>query len=256
MHRLLLNHLKHVTGSRYAPWRSGPCASASTSFLNLRVSSTFSLCGSSFGTAAPTLLAVLSQLFCHTGLLRELFLPAVGYALVSWVLGSQPLAVLLMGSRVPIPGCFTFRHGHLAGVSFNQIQLFQCQLLLRNHCCCSIHGTSSILMSRAARTHRPLVTTEVAIFTHNSVDVQSLLHLLSRELHHIVSTTLSTSCPSSAEVTSRVSSCTRQSSVFKAKTRSSVPSAPLNRHYQCTHEFSRVSGHFTHCWAHRPVHRK
>ena len=122
MHRHLLNHLKHVTGSRYAAWCSGPCASASTSFLDLRVSSTFSLCGKSFGTSAPILLAVLSQLFCHTGLLRELFLPAVGYDLVSWVLGSQHLAVLLMGSRVPIPGCFAFLHGHLARVSFNQIQ--------------------------------------------------------------------------------------------------------------------------------------
>ena len=112
------------------------------------------------------------------------------------------------------------------------------------------------MMSRASRTHRPLVTIEVAIFTHNSVDVQSLLHLLSRELHHVVSTTLSTSCPSSAEVTSLVSSCTRQSSVSNAKTRSSVPSAPLNRHYQCTHEFSRVSSHFTHCWANHPVYRE
>ena len=40
------------------------------------------------------------------------------------------------------------------------------------------------------------------------------------------------------------------------KTSSSVPCAPLNRHYQCTHEFSRVSGHFTHCWAYRPVYRE
>ena len=110
---------------------------------------------------------------------------------------------------------------------------------------------AQFLMSRASRTHRPLVTIEVAIFTHNSVGVQSLLHLLSRELHHVVSTTLSTSCPSSAEVTSLVSSCTRQSSVLNAKTRSSVP-----WHYQCTHEFSRVSGHFTLCWAYRPVYRE
>ena len=29
-----------------------------------------------------------------------------------------------------------------------------------------------------------------------------------------------------------------------------------NRHYQCTHEFSRVSGHFTHCCACRPVYRE
>ena len=49
---------------------------------------------------------------------------------------------------------------------------------------------------------------------------------------------------------------TQQLSVFHAKTRSSVPSAPLNRHYQCTHEFSRVSGHFTHRWAYRHVYRK
>ena len=116
------------------------------------------------------------------------------------------------------------------------------------------------MMSRASRTHRPLVTIEVAIFTHNSVDVlnlwHSLLHVLSHELHRVVSTTLSTSCPSSAEVTSLVSSCTRQSSVFNAKTRSSVFSSPLNRHYQCTHKFSRVSGHVTHCWAYRPGFRE
>ena len=92
--------------------------------------------------------------------------------------------------------------------------------------------------------------------SNNSADVLSLLHLLSRELHHVVSTTRSTSSPSFTEVTSLVSSCTRQLSVFNAKTRSSVPSAPLNRHYQCTHEFSRVSGHFTHRWAYRHVYRK
>ena len=85
-----------------------------------------------------------------------------------------------------------------------------------------------------------------------SADVLSLLHLL----HHVVSTTRSTSSPSFTEVTSLVSSCTRQLSVFNAKTRSSVPSAPLNGHYQCTHEFSRVSGHFTHRWAYRHVYRK
>ena len=114
MHRLLLNHLKHVTGSRYAPWCSGPCASASTSFLDLRVSSTFSLCGTSFGTSAPTLLAVLSQPFCHTGLLRELFAFACCWhcsffcsrvlatpgCFIKWVLGSQSLAVLLFFTAI------------------------------------------------------------------------------------------------------------------------------------------------------------
>ena len=39
------------------------------------------------------LLAVLSQLFCHIGFVNSLCLVAVGYAFVSWVLGSQPLAV-------------------------------------------------------------------------------------------------------------------------------------------------------------------
>ena len=95
-----------------------------------------------------------------------------------------------------------------------------------------IHGTSSILTSRASRTHRPLVTTviiEVDIF-HAQLECSLLcrcndrLHLLSRELHHVVF--------------QHLVSCTRQSSVFNAKTRSSVPSAPLNRHYQCTHFFT------------------
>ncbi len=100
-----LTHLKHVTGSRYAPWYSGPCASVShccsagtlvfdRACIRRRLLGPSGLIhiGTSSGTSTPTLLAVLSQLFCHTGLLREL-LPAVGYALVPWVLGSQPLAV-------------------------------------------------------------------------------------------------------------------------------------------------------------------
>ena len=41
---------------------SGPCASASTSFLDLQVSTICSLCGTSSGTSAPTLVADLSQL--------------------------------------------------------------------------------------------------------------------------------------------------------------------------------------------------
>ena len=97
-----------------------PCMHTATSFWTCRVSSTFSLCGTSSGTSAPTLLAVLSQLFCQTELLRELFLPAVGYALVSWVLGSQSLAVLLwvLGSQSlavllssrPFGACFIQRN--------------------------------------------------------------------------------------------------------------------------------------------------
>ena len=127
MHRLLLNHLKHVTGSRYAPWRSGPCASVShccsagtlgfdRACIRRRLPgssglSTFSLCGTSSGTSAPTLLAVLFQLFCHTGLLRELF--------------RLLLAMLLFhGFLSPNPWLFYFLHGHLARVSFTQFNDF------------------------------------------------------------------------------------------------------------------------------------
>ena len=93
----------------------------------------------------------------------------------------------------------------------------------------------------ASKTHRTLATIEVAIFTLNwnvqySAEVLNLLHQR-----------LSRASPR------RLNDATRQSSVFNAKTRSSVPFAQLNRHYQCTHEFSRVSGHFTHCWAYRHV---
>ena len=176
VYRLLLNHLKHITGSRYAP------------------------------------------------------------------------CCFIMGSRVPIPGCITFFTAIWRAFHSTESNDFIANFSFGITAAVLSMEPAQFLMSRASRTHRPLVTIEVAIFTHNSVGVQSLLHLLSRELHHVVSTTLSTSCPSSAEVTSLVSSCTRQSSVLNAKTRSSVP-----WHYQCTHEFSRVSGHFTHCWAYRPV---
>ena len=82
MHRLLLNNLKHVTD--LAP-------------LRRRHSWTFG--SHPHSHSVEHLLEHLHpffSLFCHTGLLRELFLPAVGCALVSWVLGSQLLAVLLM----------------------------------------------------------------------------------------------------------------------------------------------------------------
>ena len=119
--RLLLNHLKHVTGSRYAPWCSGPCASASTSFPDLRVSSTFSLCGTTSETSAPTLLAVLSQLFCHNELLRELFRLLLAMLLFHGFLGPNPW-LFANGFSGRNPWLFYFLHGHLARVSFNQIQ--------------------------------------------------------------------------------------------------------------------------------------
>ena len=101
----LLNHLKHVTGSRYAPGCSGPCASASTSFLELQVSSTFS-------HSVEHLLEHLHPLFslfclsCHTELLRELLVFACCWqcSYLSWFLGSQSLAVLL--SSRPFGACF------------------------------------------------------------------------------------------------------------------------------------------------------
>ena len=172
MHRLLLNHLKHVTGSRYGPWYSGPCASVShccsAGTLGFDHACIRHHIFWNFGyrphpDSVEHLLEHLHPLFslfcfsCFVTLgcfVNSLCLPADGYVLVSWVLGSQPLAVLL--SSRPLGTCF-----------INQIQCFQCQFLLRNHCCCSIHGTSSILTSRASRTHRPLVTMEVAFFTHN-----------------------------------------------------------------------------------------
>ena len=126
---------------------------------------------------------------------NSLCLPAVGYALVSWVLGSQPLAVCywVLGSQHL--GCFTFftaiwRVFHSTKPMIPMPTSPSESLLLFNP-----WNQLNCFTSRASRTHKPLVTIEVAIFTHNSVGVQSLLHLLSRELHHIVSTTLSTSCP-------------------------------------------------------------
>ena len=54
----------------------------------------------------------LSRFFSSTSLPQDthhhlLDPTAVGYALSSWVLGSYSCC-FLMGSRVPIPGCFTF----------------------------------------------------------------------------------------------------------------------------------------------------
>ena len=164
-HRLLLNHLKHVTGSRYAPW----C------FLDLaplRRRLSWTSRSSPHSHSVEQLLEHLHPLFslfchsCHTELLRELFASAC-----CWHCSS-----LFTGSWVPIPGCFVhgssgpnpwlflFPSRPLGTCFINQIQ---CQLLLRNHCCCSLHRTSSILTSRDSITHRPLVTIEVAIITHN-----------------------------------------------------------------------------------------
>ena len=123
MHRLLLNHLKHVTGSRYAPWRSGPCASVShccsagtlgfdRACIRRRLLGPsglihiltlwnifWNICHHSFPCCFVSALFV--TLGCFVNSLR---LPAVGYALVSWVLGSQPL-VFFLSSR-PFGACF------------------------------------------------------------------------------------------------------------------------------------------------------
>ena len=210
MHRLLPNHLKHVTGSRYAPmvfWTlrlciplllSGdfgvrPCMHTATSFLDLRVSSTFSLCGRSSGTSAPTpFLAVLSQLFCHTGLLRELFVFAC-----CW------LCSCFIDSRVPIPGCFTFftaiwRVFHSPNSMISMPTSPSESLLLFspwNQLNFDVTGFKNSQASRDNRDKSPFSRTTGIV--HNSLDVLSLLHLLSRELHHVVSILRSTSsCPS------------------------------------------------------------
>ena len=96
---------------------------------------------------------------------NSLCLPAVGTALLcSRVLGSLPW-LFVNGFSGSNPWLFYFLHGHLARVSSTKSNDFRCPLLLRNHCCSSLHRTSSILRSRASITHRPLVTIEVAIFT-------------------------------------------------------------------------------------------
>ena len=183
MHRLLRNHLKHVTGSRYAPWCPGPCASVfhncsagtlgfDRACIRRRPSWTFAshphetLCGTIFWNICTHSSRCLDWLLCHTGSLRELFVFAYCW-LYSCLMGSwvPTPGCFIKVSRVPIPGCYSSRP--FGACSINQIHCFQCQLLLRNHCCCSISRTSSILTLRTSRTHKPLVTTEVAIFTQN-----------------------------------------------------------------------------------------
>ena len=69
----------------------------------------------------------------------------------SRVLGSQSLAVFFTGSSFPIPGCFTFFTALFARVSPSS-----CQLLIQNHGCRSMDGSSSILTlvtSQASGTH-------------------------------------------------------------------------------------------------------
>ena len=115
-----LPHLKHVTCSKYAPSCSGPRASAShccsSGTLGFDRACTHghvlpgppgvtpgphqTPCGTSSGTSAPASLCCLFTLG-YSGTLHYLqqhFVtcpPAVGYAISSWVLGSQSLAVSL-----------------------------------------------------------------------------------------------------------------------------------------------------------------
>ena len=171
-----------------------PCIHTATSFLDLRVSSTFSLCGTSSGTSAPLLFSLFC-LSCFVTLVcfvNSLCFPAVGYALVSWVLGSQSLAVLF--SSRPFGTCFIQPNPMISMPTSPSESL----LLFTpwNQLNFDVTGFKNTLASRDNRScHFPRTTGIV----HNSVDVLILLHLLSRELHHDVSKTRSTSCPSSTE---------------------------------------------------------
>ena len=123
-----------------------------------------------------------------------------------------------MGSRVPIPGCFTFftaiwRVFHQPNPMISMPTSPSESLLLftpwnqLNFAVTGFNNTQASRDNRSCIFHAQL---ESSIY---SVDALILLHLLSRELHHVVSTTRSTSCPSSTEVTSLVSSSTQQTSV-------------------------------------------
>ena len=100
-HRSLQSHLSahlrcaayFLECSRYAPSCSGPCAVVTSP-----------------GTSAPARCFVALGCFVNqlsVPVVKGTRPPAVGYALSSWVLGSQSLAVFswVLG---PIPGCFTF----------------------------------------------------------------------------------------------------------------------------------------------------
>ena len=108
------------------------------------------------------------------------------------VLGSQPLAVLFHGFSGPFPGCFTFftaiwRVFH--STKSNDFHAnFSFGIIAAGH---PWNQLNFDVTGFKNTTHRPLVTIEVTIFTLNwnvqySADVLNLLHLLSRELHHVV----------------------------------------------------------------------
>ena len=179
-------------------------------------------------------------------------LPAVGYALVSWVLGS--LAVLL--SSRPFGACFiqpnpmismptSPSESLLLFTPWNQLSFdvtgFKNTQASRDNRSCHFHAQ----LCRCTESAAPALS-------RASLRLMSSRDPPSRASSHRLNDAFNVM----SFLRALVSSCTRQSSVFNAKTRSSVPSAPLNRHYQCTHEFSRVSSHFTHCWAYRPVYRE
>ena len=108
-------------------------------------SSTFSL---SSGTSAHASLSRCSVTMDCFGILSNTSSACYWSCSFSRVLGSQPLAVSL--SSRPFGTCFIQHSAHSLDVSSFH------RLILQNHCCCSIHGTSSILTSRASGTHKPL----------------------------------------------------------------------------------------------------
>ena len=110
-----------------------PCLHTATSFLDLRCDSR-ALWNIFWNICTRFSFSLLG----HTGLLWHSSLPsatlhtcppAAGYALLSWVLGSQP-DYFFMVPWVPIPGCFFFLHVHSARVSSTTSNEFKANLSL------------------------------------------------------------------------------------------------------------------------------
>ena len=153
-------------------------------FWTLRLCISWNICTNSS-------LAVLSQLFSHTGLLRELFVFACCW-LCSCFMGSWVATpgCLLMGSRVPIPGCFTFftaiwRVFHQPN-PMNSMPTSPSESLLLfnpwNQLNFNVTGFKNTQASRDNSDNRSRHFPRTSGIVHNTVDVLNLLHLLSREL--------------------------------------------------------------------------
>ena len=155
-------------------------------------------------------------------------------AMLLFSFGSQPLTVLL--SSRPFGTCFIQPNPMISTSPLESLLLFTPWNQL-NFDVTGFNNTQASRDNRSCHFHAQLC--RCTVFAAPALSRASSRRL--NDAFNVMSSAV-------------VSSCTRQLSVFNAN--SSVPSAPLNRQYKCTHEFSRVSGHFTHRWAYRHMHRK